>query len=87
MISTPSPANLALLAGHRFLAIVFAFAFWAIVVFVLMLLAIHLSRNKSLSRPTLSVEERLLKLDQLRKGGSITDAEFAEQRRRILSEV
>ncbi len=49
----------------------------------LVLLVRYLARQKVVTPP----EQRLQKLDALRGAGSITEAEYQDQRRRVLSEI
>ena len=37
--------------------------------------------------PQVSIEERLAKIEELRKNGTISETEFVEQRQRILAEI
>ena len=46
-----------------------------------------LMRGGTSGHPARSPDERLQKLDALRRAGLVTDAEYGEQRRRILAEI
>jgi hypothetical protein len=76
-----------LLASLDFNSFFWGIVFWGVLIGGNLLLARFLSRKKTSGHPTTTTDERLQKLDSMRNAGSITDGEYQEQRRRILSEV
>jgi hypothetical protein len=68
-------------------AFFFGIAFWGVIIGGNVLLFRFLVRKKTSSHPAATPEERLEKLVSMRSAGSITEGEYQEQRRRILSEI
>ncbi|MEA3189096.1 MAG: hypothetical protein QOD99_2926 [Chthoniobacter sp.] len=87
MIACLPLANFYNLAGPDLIVIFFVLAFWFGLIAGIVLLVRFLVRRKTDDRATNKPEQRLQQLESLRSSGSITDSEYQEQRRRILSQV
>jgi len=82
MIIPPQPLG-TLVSGQDML-IIFGVIFWLVIIFTTVR---ALRKQFGIRKQVPSPEERLKKLDQLKKGSLITDQEYDQQRKRIISEV
>jgi hypothetical protein len=73
--------------GGPDLLIILLLAFIILGIFAIIRVVRFMARPKSTSLMSSTPEERLRKLESMRSSGTITDNEYQEQRRRILSEV
>ena len=87
MSTSLSLASFSNLAGPDLIIIFFVLAFWGGIIAGIVFLVRFFTRRNATTNTNATPEQRLQRLDSLRSSGSITESEYQEQRRRILSQV